>query len=85
MASPPRTPDQEPKTIGGAVEPPRDKRYWRSLDRLLDSPAVREELARELPSGALDPPDAVTRRGVLQLLAASFGMAGLAADTDQAT
>ena len=62
-----------------AVEAPRDKRYWRSLDRLLDSPAVREELARELPAGALDPPDEVTRRGVLQLLAASFGMAGLAA------
>ena len=60
-------------------EGPRGKRYWRSVERLLDSPAVQEELARELPPGALDPPDEVTRRGVLQLLAASFGMAGLAA------
>jgi molybdopterin-containing oxidoreductase family iron-sulfur binding subunit len=58
---------------------PSTRRYWRSVDRLLDSPAVREELARELPPGALEAPDEVTRRGVLQLLSASFGLAGLAA------
>ncbi|HEV8630187.1 MAG TPA: TAT-variant-translocated molybdopterin oxidoreductase [Thermoanaerobaculia bacterium] len=71
------------------TEPARDdgtptgKAYWRSVERLLASPAVQEELqrelARELPDGALDPPDELTRRGVLQLLAASFGLAGLTA------
>jgi MoCo/4Fe-4S cofactor protein with predicted Tat translocation signal len=58
---------------------PSEKTYWRSVGRLLDSPAVREEILRELPPDALTPPDEVTRRGVLQLLAASFGLAGLTA------
>ena len=62
---------------------PTGRAYWRSVERLLASPAVQEELQRQRESefavGALDPPDEVSRRSVLQLLAASFGLAGLTA------
>ncbi|HXT22333.1 MAG TPA: TAT-variant-translocated molybdopterin oxidoreductase, partial [Thermoanaerobaculia bacterium] len=62
---------------------PTDKAYWRSVERLLASPAVQEELQRELETefadGALVAPDEMSRRSVLQLLAASFGLAGLTA------
>ncbi len=54
------------------------QRYWRSLDRLLDSPAVREQLANEYPEGASLPPEGFTRRGMLKLMGASFALAGLA-------
>jgi molybdopterin-containing oxidoreductase family iron-sulfur binding subunit len=79
-AASPAVPTGQPEA---SPRPETSKAYWRSVERLLASPAVQEELQRELetefPAGALDPPDAVTRRGVLQLLGASFGLAGLAA------
>ncbi len=58
---------------------PESKEYWRSLERLLGSPAVQEELARqpEFPDGADFPPDAVNRRTMLTLMGASFAMVGL--------
>ena len=52
-------------------------RYWRSIDRLLDSPAVAEELRQEFPEGASLPPEGVSRRQMLGLLGASFALAGL--------
>ncbi len=59
--------------------PPESKQYWRSLDRLLGSPAVQEELAAqpEFPDGADSPPDAVSRRTMMSLMGASFAMVGL--------
>jgi len=70
-----------------ATEPvdatPTGKAYWRSVERLLASPAVQEqirlEVESEFPAGALDAPDEMSRRSVLQLLAASFGLAGMTA------
>ncbi len=53
------------------------KHYWRSIDRLLDSPAVAEELRQEFPDGASLPPEGVSRRQMLGLLGASFALAGL--------
>ncbi len=66
------------------------KQYWRSLDRLLDSPAIRDAAAgedvapatlredgHELPAGASDAPGAVDRRTMLTLMGASFALAGL--------
>lgn len=53
------------------------RQYWRSVDRLLDSPAVAIE-SPEFPDGADLPPDALTRRGMLSLMGASFALAGLA-------
>ncbi len=54
------------------------KRYWRSIERLLDSPAVREQLAAtpEFPDGVDQPPDGVTRRTMMTLMGASFALAG---------
>jgi len=66
---------------GSATE---GKRYWRSLDRLLDSPGVRAELeaagisdGREFPYGASEAPDAMSRRTLLTVMGASFALAGL--------
>jgi MoCo/4Fe-4S cofactor protein with predicted Tat translocation signal len=68
-----------PGSAADDVEVQIGKDYWRSLDRILDSPAVREELAREFPEGADLPPDELSRRTVLKLMGASLGMAGLTA------
>ncbi|MGD2114912.1 MAG: Fe-S-cluster-containing hydrogenase [Acidobacteriota bacterium] len=67
--------------------------YWRSVERLLDSPALEpgtEEEGRpgasraqapspEFPAGADEAPDGVTRRTMLGLMGASFGLAGMTA------
>ena len=65
-----------------ADEPLQSKTYWRSLDRLLDSPTVRDALSAsaersEFPAGASQAPDAVSRRTMLTLMGASFTLAGL--------
>lgn len=54
------------------------KHYWRSLHRLFDSPAVQDRLADEFRDGAARPPDGITRRRMLELMSASFALAGLA-------
>ncbi len=60
---------------------PDSKDYWRSLDRLLESPAVREAVGEgaenEFPAGASDAPGGVDRRSMLTLMGASFALAGL--------
>jgi molybdopterin-containing oxidoreductase family iron-sulfur binding subunit len=71
-----------------ADSPAGGRRYWRSLDRLLDSEDVREQLAgsadgwtpdgEEFPAGASERPDELSRRSMLTLMGASFAMAGLA-------
>jgi MoCo/4Fe-4S cofactor protein with predicted Tat translocation signal len=53
--------------------------YWRNLGELEDTPESRAFREREFPEGASEPPDAVSRRTLLQLLGASVGAAGLAA------
>ncbi|MEE8524107.1 MAG: TAT-variant-translocated molybdopterin oxidoreductase [Thermoanaerobaculia bacterium] len=63
--------------------PAGGRKYWRSLDRLLDSQEVREQLAQtgdgaEFPAGASETPDELSRRSMLTLMGASFAMAGLA-------
>lgn len=51
-------------------------RYWRTLDELADTPEFREWIAKEFPHGvALE---GLSRRRWLQLMAASFTLAGLA-------
>lgn len=52
--------------------------YWRALDEIADTPALREELAQALPQlSSLAP--AMGRRGFLRLLGASLALAGLGA------
>lgn len=55
-----------------------DKAYWRSLERLYDSPAMAG-LEDEFAPGASAPPEGVSRRTMLQIMGASMGLAGLAA------
>jgi MoCo/4Fe-4S cofactor protein with predicted Tat translocation signal len=57
--------------------------YWRSLEELADTPAYRELLHREFPPQADEPPDEVSRRRFLQLMGASFALAGAAGCTVQ--
>ena len=53
--------------------------YWRSLDQLADTPEFREWMHREFPKGASEMMDGASRRSMLKIMAASFGLAGLAA------
>ena len=55
------------------------KQYWRSLNELADTPEFREWLHREFPSGASEMTSSHSRRTLLKLMAASFGLAGLVA------
>lgn len=54
-------------------------KYWRSLDQLANTPAFREWVQREFPANASEMLDGNSRRTVLKLMAASFGLAGLTA------
>lgn len=54
-------------------------KYWRSLDQVADTPEFRQWVEREFPSTAVELLDGKTRRGILKVMAASFGMAGLVA------
>ncbi|HEV2201663.1 MAG TPA: TAT-variant-translocated molybdopterin oxidoreductase [Bryobacteraceae bacterium] len=58
---------------------PTGKKYWRSLNQLADTPEFREFVAREFPASATEMLDGKSRRTVLKLMAASFGLAGLTA------
>ena len=63
------------------------KRYWKSLDELADTPGFHEMLAEEFPrqagAAANEWVDAVSRRGFLKVMGASFALAGLAGCTKQ--
>lgn len=53
--------------------------YWRSLDELAGTPAFESFLAQEFPRWAPVWQEAVDRRSVLKLMAASMALAGLSA------
>ncbi len=61
---------QKPKLTG--------KKYWRSLDELADTPEFRNWVSEEFPTTAVMM-DGSSRRTILKLMAASFGLAGLTA------
>src|SRR5215472_14980626 len=55
-------------------------KYWRSLDQLANTPQFREWVKREFPESVAElEMDGSSRRTVLKLMAASFGLAGLTA------
>ena len=56
------------------------QKYWRSMNELADTPEFREFVAKEFPGGT-EMLDGESRRQVLKLMGASFGLAGLAACT----
>src|SRR5262249_38748368 len=53
-------------------------KYWRSLNQLANTKEFREFVSKEFPGGT-EMLDGESRRNVLKLMAASFGLAGLAA------
>jgi molybdopterin-containing oxidoreductase family iron-sulfur binding subunit len=55
------------------------KTYWRSLEELANTPQFEEWLHREFPVGASELLDSKSRRTILKLMGASFGLAGLTA------
>ena len=63
------------------------KRFWKSVDELADEPGFHQMLAEEFPrqagAEANEWVDAVSRRGFLKVMGASFALAGLAGCTKQ--
>ena len=55
------------------------RKYWRSLDQLYQTSEFQSWLQSEFPSVAEEQLDEPSRRNMLQLMAASFGLAGLTA------
>ena len=55
------------------------KRYWRSLGQLADTQEFRDWVTKIFPANANEMMDGNSRRTVLKLMAASFGLAGLTA------
>jgi molybdopterin-containing oxidoreductase family iron-sulfur binding subunit len=55
------------------------QKYWRSLDQLAQKPEFRKWVEQEFPAGASELLDGASRRHMLKIMAASFGLAGLAA------
>ncbi len=61
------------------------RRYWRSLDELANTPEFRDMLETEFPEHATEPPEGSSRRRFLSLMAGSAALAGLTACTRQPT
>ena len=59
--------------------PASGPKYWRSLNQLADTPEFREFVKREFPSVDSIEMDGSSRRTILKIMAASFGLAGLTA------
>ena len=60
------------------------KKYWRSLEELVDEPDFGELLENEFPAGAAEyENDGVSRRNFLKLMGASMALAGMTACTRQ--
>jgi MoCo/4Fe-4S cofactor protein with predicted Tat translocation signal len=55
------------------------KQYWRSLNELAATPEFRDWAEREFGDGASEMLGSASRRSLLKLMAASFGLAGMAA------
>jgi MoCo/4Fe-4S cofactor protein with predicted Tat translocation signal len=71
--------------VRAKLEGKSGKRYWKNLDELADTPAFQELMQEEFPrqAGAGEWVDAVSRRGFLKVMGASFALAGLAGCTKQ--
>src|SRR5258708_7949359 len=53
------------------------RKYWRSLDQLAETPEFRLWAEKEFPQGASEWADPVSRRHFVQIMSASFLLAGL--------
>jgi molybdopterin-containing oxidoreductase family iron-sulfur binding subunit len=57
--------------------PTTGPQYWRSLDEMADTPEFRRWVENEFPAGASELNNPLTRRHFVQLMSASFLLAGL--------
>jgi MoCo/4Fe-4S cofactor protein with predicted Tat translocation signal len=64
--------------IKNAMKNATGPKYWRSLNELSQTQEFREWISKEFPGG-VEMLDGQSRRNVLKVMAASFGLAGLAA------
>ncbi|HYP12454.1 MAG TPA: TAT-variant-translocated molybdopterin oxidoreductase, partial [Bryobacteraceae bacterium] len=55
------------------------RKYWKSLDQYYQTPEFQSWLHREFPEAATEAVDEHSRRNILKLMAASFGLGGLTA------
>jgi molybdopterin-containing oxidoreductase family iron-sulfur binding subunit len=73
--------------VRARLEGKSGKRFWKNLDELAETPGFGEMLAEEFPrlagGAASEWVDAVSRRGFLKVMGASFALAGLAGCTKQ--
>lgn len=60
------------------VDSNAQKKYWRSLDELAETPEFKEFVTREFPQGASEMNDPISRRNFLTVMGASMALAGLA-------
>jgi molybdopterin-containing oxidoreductase family iron-sulfur binding subunit len=70
-------------TVRQRLAESQGRHYWRSLEELADTEEFQELLQREFPRQAAVWPESVSRRGFLQLMAASLALAGLSGCTRQ--
>jgi len=63
--------------MSSLAENARKKPYWRSLSELENTPEFEDFLHREFPEAASEFPEGVSRRRWLQIMGASFALAGV--------
>ncbi|QDU80805.1 Tetrathionate reductase subunit B precursor [Polystyrenella longa] len=63
--------------MSSVKETAKNQKYWRSLDQLEGTPEFEEFLHREFPQAASEFPENISRRRWLQLMGASFALAGM--------
>src|ERR1051325_1189233 len=69
--------DDSPNGDQSASATNRAKKYWRSVEEMVDAPEFREFVEREYPQHAESWDDPVQRRTFLKLMGASLALAGL--------